>query len=46
MGKRDFEKRENKKPKKDSRKPIPMQELVQTAEVEVAHKKKRKEEEF
>jgi len=46
MGKRDFEKREAKKPRKDSRKPAPMQELVQSVEVEVSHKKKKKEEEF
>ena len=46
MGKRDFEKRETKKPKKDSKKPVPMQELVQTVEVEVSHKKKKRDEEF
>ena len=46
MAKRDFEKRENKKPKKDSKKPAPMQELVQSVEVEVAHKKRKKEEDL
>jgi len=46
MGKRDIEKRETKKPKKDSKKPAPMQELIQSAEVEVTHKKKKREEEF
>ena len=45
MGKRDFEKRETKKQKKDSKKPVPMQELIQTAEVEITHKKKKKEDE-
>jgi hypothetical protein len=46
MGKRDIEKRETKKPKKDSKKPLPIQELVQTVEVEISHKKKKKEEDF
>jgi len=46
MGKRDFEKRETKKPKKDTKKPLPVQELVQSVEVELAKKKGKKDEEF
>ncbi len=45
MGRRDYRRREPKKPKKGAQKPKPISELVPQVEVEVVRKKKKPAEE-
>jgi hypothetical protein len=46
MGRRDYRKREPKKPKKGTQKSKPISELVPQVEVEVIKKKRKPAEEF
>jgi hypothetical protein len=46
MGRRDYRRRESKKPKKGTQKSKPISELVPQVEVEVIKKKRKPAEEF